>query len=175
VANQFLGEIRIFPFGFAPNGWASCNGQVLPISQNTALFSLFGTYYGGNGTTTFGLPNLQGASPLHQGQGPGLSPYDIGDTGGSQTVTVLSAQLPPHPHTLQGDGRPGDLNTPSSATVLARSSPSIYKTSAGAATAAMAAQVLGGSGGGSGPHNNLMPYLTLNFCVALQGVYPTRS
>jgi microcystin-dependent protein len=120
VANQFLGEIRIFPFGFAPVGWASCNGQLLPITQNTALFSLFGTYYGGNGTTTFGLPNLQGASPLHQGQGPGLSPYDIGETGGSQTVTLFSAQLPPHPHTLQGDARPGDLNTPSSATALAR-------------------------------------------------------
>jgi microcystin-dependent protein len=175
VANQFLGEIRIFPFGFAPLGWASCNGQVLPISQNTALFSLFGTFFGGNGTTTFGLPNLQGASPLHQGQGLGLSPYDIGETGGSQTVTLLPSQLPPHPHTLQGDGRPGDLNTPSSATVLARSSPSIYKTATGAATAAMAPQVLGGSGGGSGPHNNLMPYLTLNFCVALQGVYPARS
>jgi len=175
VADPFLGEIRIFPFGFAPTGWASCNGQLLAISQNTALFALFGTAFGGNGTTTFGLPNLQGASPIHQGQAPGLSWYDVGQTGGSPTVTLLSTQLPPHPHTLQGDARPADLNTPSSATALARSSPAIYKTQAGAATAQLAAQVLGGSGGGSGPHNNLMPYLTLNFCVALRGIFPARS
>jgi microcystin-dependent protein len=175
VADPFLGEIRIFPFGFAPTGWASCNGQLVPISQNTALFALFGTYFGGNGTTTFGLPNLQGASPMHPGQGPGLSPYDLGQTGGSQTVTLLSSQLPPHPHTLQGDARPADLNMPSSATALARSSPAIYKTQAGAATQQMAAQVIGGSAGASGPHNNLMPYLTLNFCVALRGIFPARS
>jgi microcystin-dependent protein len=175
VADPFLGEIRIFPFGFAPVGWASCNGQLLAISQNTALFSLFGTTFGGDGRTTFGLPNLQGASPMHPGQGPGLSLYDLGQTGGSPNVTLLSTQLPPHPHTLQGDARPADLNTPSSATALARSSPVIYKTQAGAATQQMAAQVLGGSAGGSGPHNNLMPYLTLNFCVALRGIYPTRS
>ena len=175
MANPFLGEIRIFPFGFAPAGWASCNGQLLAISQNTALFSLFGNTFGGDGRTTFGLPNLQGASPMHPGQGPGLSPYNLGQTGGSPNVTLLSAQLPPHPHTLQGDARPADLNAPSAQTALARSSPSIYKTPAGAATQPMAAQVLGGSGGSSGPHNNLMPYLTLNFCVALQGIYPTRS
>jgi microcystin-dependent protein len=175
VADPFVGEIRIFPFGFAPVGWAACNGQLLAISQNTALFSLFGTTFGGDGRTTFGLPNLQGASPMHPGQGPGLSLYDLGETGGSPAVTLLSAQLPPHPHALQGDARPGDLNTPSAQTALARSSPVIYKTAAGAATQPMAAQVLAGSGGGSGPHNNLMPYLTLNFCVALRGIYPTRS
>ncbi len=175
MANPFLGEIRIFPFGFAPAGWASCTGQLIAISQNTALFSLFGTTFGGDGITTFGLPNLQGASPVHPGQGPGLSLYDLGETGGSPTVTLISAQVPPHPHSLQGDARPGDLNTPSAQTALARSSPVIYKTASGAATQPMAAQVLGGSGGGSGPHNNLMPYLTLNFCVALRGIYPTRS
>lgn len=175
MATPFVGEIRILAFGFAPVGWAKCDGQLLPISQNTALFSLFGTTFGGDGRTSFGLPNLQGASPVCPGQGPGLSPYDLGDLGGSQTVTLLPAEVPPHPHALQADARPGDLNTPSAQTSLARSTPQfVYKTPAGAATQPMAAGILGSAAGGSGPHNNLMPYLTLNFCVALRGEYPIR-
>ena len=176
MANPFIGEIRIFPFGFAPQGWASCNGQLMPLAQNTALFSLLGVTFGGDGRSTFGLPNLQGASPMHPGQGPGLSFYDLGDTGGSQTVTLLPGQAPPHGHSLQGDARAGDLNTPSAQTALARSTPQfIYKTPTGATTQPMAAGVLGGAVGGNTAHNNLMPYLTLNFCIALQGVYPARS
>ncbi|MGH3186446.1 MAG: phage tail protein [Streptosporangiaceae bacterium] len=176
MANPFVAEIRIFPFNFAPRGWAFCNGQLLPLSQNTALFSLLGTTFGGNGVTTFGLPNLQGASPVHPGQGPGLSLYDLGDTGGSQTVALLPGETASHSHTMQADARPGDLDTPSPQASLARSSPqSIYKTPTGATTQPMAAGILGGAVGGNAPHNNLMPYLTLNFCIALQGVYPPRS
>ena len=175
MADPFLGEIRILAFSFAPKGWAFCNGQLLPISQNTALFSLFGTTFGGDGKTNFGLPDLQGASPMCPGQGPGTSPYVLGQKDGSQTVTLQSTQVPPHPHSLQADARPGDLNMPSSQTSLARSTPQyIYKTAAGATTQPMAAGILGDPVGGNGPHNNLMPYLTLNICVALQGIYPAR-
>lgn len=174
MANPFLGEIRILAFGFAPKGWAFCNGQLIAISQNTALFSLFGTTFGGDGRTNFGLPNLQGASPMSPGQGPGLSFYDLGETGGSTTVTLLPTQVPSHPHSLQADGRQADQNAPTSQTSLARSTPQfVYKAQAGAATQPMAAGAVGVVGGNQ-PHNNLMPYLTLNFCVALQGVYPAR-
>src|SRR6266568_5154656 len=104
MSDPFVAEIRIFPFNFAPTGWALCNGQLLPISQNTALFSLLGTIYGGDGKSTFALPNLQGSAPLGQGQGPGLSLYDLGQSGGSQTITLLTSEMPVHNHTLRADG-----------------------------------------------------------------------
>src|SRR6201997_2505227 len=121
--DPFIAEIRIFPFNFAPNGWAQCNGQLLPISQNTALFSLIGVYYGGNGTTTFALPNLQGSSAMHQGQSPGGSLYIIGQTGGEQYVSLNDAQMPSHTHTMQASSPPADLNAPGPSNALARSSP----------------------------------------------------
>jgi microcystin-dependent protein len=174
--NPFLAEIRIFPFGFAPKGWAQCNGQLMPISQNTALFSLLGTTYGGDGRSSFALPNLQGSAPMAPGQGPGLSLHDLGETGGETTVTLFQTEVPGHSHALRASPRPADLDKPSSQYSLARSSPDIYKTPAGAATPQpLAAGALGGAVGGNLPHNNMQPYLTLNFCIALQGVFPARS
>jgi microcystin-dependent protein len=176
VSDQYIAEIRIFSCNFAPTGWAFCNGQIMQITQNTALFSIIGTYYGGDGRTTFGLPNLQGSVPIHQGQGPGLSPYDIGQAGGDQWAYLLTSQVPAHTHALQGSARPADLNTPSNLTALARSTPAfIYKQPAGAAPPQpLSPGVITVAGMGI-PHNNMMPYLTLNFCIALQGAYPPRG
>jgi microcystin-dependent protein len=176
VTSPFLAEIRILACNFAPVGWAFCNGQLLSISQNTALFSLLGTYYGGDGKSTFALPNLQGMAPMHWGQGPGLSLYDLGENGGETAVTLLSSEVPQHTHTLQASSHTADLDSPGPSNALARSVPGmIYKTPAGAnAPQPMANGILTASGAGL-PHNNMMPYLTLNFCIALQGVYPPRS
>jgi microcystin-dependent protein len=175
MADQFVGEIRIFPFNFAPTGWALCNGQLLPISQNTALFSLLGTYYGGNGTSTFGLPNLQGNVPVDYGQGAGLSLYNIGQTGGSQTVTLLQTQMPSHSHGVHafasaGGQNPGPTTTWSELTQRGQNA----YTPSSAQNVSMNAAALSVTGGGQ-PHNNLQPYLTLNFCIALQGIYPSRG
>jgi microcystin-dependent protein len=175
VTDQFLAEIRIFPFNFAPKGWAFCNGQLLPISQNTALFSLLGTIYGGNGTSTFGLPNLQGSAAMFYGQGPGLSPHDIGEVGGSDTVTLLDSEMPAHPHALMANIHPANLDAPAPTNALARTTPAfLYKIPTPPSTVIMSGSVISPAGG-SQPHNNLMPYLTLNFCIALQGIYPPRS
>jgi microcystin-dependent protein len=171
--DPFVAEIRIFPFNFAPRGWAFCNGQLLPISQNTALFSLLGTTYGGDGKTTFALPNLQGAAPMHPGQGPGLSLHDLGEASGSATVTLIESELPAHTHTLRAATDDADLQAPTPTRSLARST-SGFAYVAGAANTAMAATAIGTTGG-SQPHNNLQPYLTLNFCIALQGVFPPRG
>jgi microcystin-dependent protein len=171
VADPFVAEIRIFPFNFAPRGWAFCDGQLLPISQNTALFSLLGTTYGGNGTSNFALPNLQGSAPIHPGQGPGLSLYDLGQTGGSDFVTLLESEIPAHTHGLRGSSLLGDTPVPTNNS-LARF-PNAYQTSTAGLTP-MAFQALPPAGG-SLPHNNLMPYLTLNFCIAMQGVFPPRG
>src|SRR5438093_13533345 len=119
--DPFVAEIRIFPFNFAPKGWAFCDGQILPISQNTALFSLLGTTYGGNGKSNFALPNLQGSAPMHPGQGPGLSLHDLGETGGSDTVTLLESEMPAHSHGLRAVTDPGDLKIPTPQRALARS------------------------------------------------------
>src|SRR4051794_36394112 len=116
--DPFVAEIRIYPFNFAPKGWAFCSGQILPLSQNTALFSLLGTTYGGNGKTTFALPNLQGSAPMHPGQGPGLSLHDLGETGGSETVALLVSEMPGHSHSLKGSTTPGELNAPTGARVI---------------------------------------------------------
>jgi microcystin-dependent protein len=171
MADPFVAEIRIFPFNFAPTGWAFCDGQLLPLSQNTALFSLLGTTYGGNGLNNFALPNLQGNVPLHPGQGPGLGLYDLGQTGGSDTVSLLESEVPSHSHTLRASSLLADTPVPENNTIARYQN--AFQSNTGS-LASMSASALAPAGG-SQPHNNLMPYLTLNFCIALQGVYPPRT
>ncbi len=173
MADPFVAEIRIFPFNFAPKGWAWCDGQLLPISQNTALFSLLGTTYGGNGKSTFALPDLQGRAPMHPGQGPGLSLHDLGETGGSDTVTLLQSEIPAHAHPARANTIDlGDTNIPSPNAVLAQSSGgTLYQTTSNAQAAPQALT----PAGGDQPHNNLQPYLTFYFNIALQGVFPPRT
>jgi microcystin-dependent protein len=178
MSDQFLAEIRIFPFNFAPFGWASCNGQILPISQNTAIFSLLGTFYGGNGTSNFALPNLQGCAPMAPGQGPGLSLHDLGETGGSDTVTLFASEMPAHSHNINcidGGRVAGQAGVPTNG-ILTRTggAPASAYTSGAEQNQAMDANMLA-SVGGNQAHNNLMPYLTLNFCIAMQGIFPARS
>jgi len=172
--DPFVAEIRIFPFNFAPKGWAFCDGQLLPISQDTALFSLLGTFYGGDGKSTFALPDLQGNVAMHTDQYRGGGQYPIGSPGGSDYVTLLTSEMPAHAHTVQVDT--SALNTtlasPRNA-VLGNTAPhKIY--SANATPASSMSPFMIGVNGGSLPHNNLQPYLTLNYCIALQGVYPPR-
>ena len=174
MADPFVAEIRIFGFNFAPKGWAFCNGQLLPLSQNTALFSLLGTTYGGNGKSNFALPDLQGNIPVHPGQGPGLSLYDLGQTGGSETVTLLQSEIPVHTHAMRDhDFDLAELNAPAPDRSLAQSANANIYTPAANLTP-MNFQALSIAGGGL-PHNNMMPYLTLNYCIALQGVFPPRG
>jgi microcystin-dependent protein len=171
--DPFVAEIRIFPFNFAPKGWAWCDGQLLPLSQNTALFSLLGTTYGGNGKSNFALPDLQGSAPMHPGQGPGLSLHDLGETGGTETVTLLESEIPAHSHGVLAQNTPANVNQPGPAVSLARSSGgSAYAPVANLVP--MAGETFAPAGGDQ-PHNNLMPYLTFYFCIALQGVFPPRT
>lgn len=176
MSDQFLGEIRIFGLNFAPTGWAFCNGQLLPLSQNTALFSLLGTNYGGDGRSNFALPNLQNRAPLHPGQGPGLSLRELGETGGEQTVTLLQTEMPQHTHSTVQAKSAGGSNDPKDnlwATAGSqRPAPSFYSSSS--PNTPMNAGALSPQGG-SQSHNNMPPYLVLNFCIALQGIYPSRS
>lgn len=173
MADPFVAEIRIYPFNFAPRGWAFCDGQLLPISQNTALFSLLGTTYGGNGASNFALPNLQGCAPMQPGQGPGLSLHDLGETGGSETVSLLESEIPSHAHALRADSQdPGDNFGPSPLMVLGRAN--VYQSITNSNLTALAPEALAPAGGDQ-PHNNMQPYLTLNFCIALQGVFPPRT
>jgi microcystin-dependent protein len=176
MSNPFVAEIRMFAGNFAPTGWALCNGQLLPISQNTALFSLLGTTYGGDGKSNFALPNLQGSAPLQAGQGPGLSLRDLGEIGGEQNVTLLQTEMPSHSHSAQGSTGSnqttpvnnawasgaklggGNLYVPTNAPTNVQMNP--FGTSIA---------------GGNQPHNNMMPYLCLTFIIALQGVFPPRS
>ena len=175
MADPFVAEIRILPFTFAPKGWAWCNGQLLPLSQNTALFSLLGTTYGGNGASNFALPDLQGRAPMHPGVGNGLSPHDLGEPGGSETVTLTQSEIPIHTHAVQAANFVGQVQAPTSTTVLARSGGgNAYQSNTTQNLVQMAPAALGPSGG-SQPHNNMQPYLTLNFCIALQGVFPPRQ
>ncbi len=172
MADPFVAEIRIFPFNFAPKGWAWCDGQLLPLSQNTALFSLLGTTYGGNGKSNFALPDLQGRAPMHPGQGPGLSLHDLGETGGSETVTLLESEIPAHSHAVSASLLPADSPNPTGAYMAVPANDNIY--SAAAALVSMAPEALPPAGGDQ-PHNNLQPYLTFYFNIALQGVFPPRS
>jgi microcystin-dependent protein len=175
MTDPFVAEIRIFPFNFAPTGWALCNGQLLPISQNTALFSLLGTFYGGDGKSTFALPDLQGAVPVNAGQGLGLSDRFQGEMGGTDHVTLLGAEMPAHTHSLRANPQLGDSPSPAADRAIARlGSINVFQTSSNASLTNMAFDGLPVAGGDQ-PHNNLMPYLTLNYCIALQGVFPPRS
>jgi microcystin-dependent protein len=173
MSSPFLAEIRIFAFNFPPTGWALCNGQLLPISQNTALFSLLGTTYGGDGKSTFALPNLQDSVPMHPGQGQGLSLRDLGEMGGSEFVTLLQSEMPAHTHQIQGETGIANSTDPS-AKLFARpfGGGNMYKASGTNTT--LAPQAIAPAGGDL-PHNNMQPYLTLLFCIALQGVFPPRS
>ena len=174
MADPFVAEIRIFPFNFAPKGWAFCDGQLLPLSQNTALFSLLGTTYGGNGKSNFALPDLQGRAPMHPGQGPGLSLHDLGETGGSETVSLLESEIPSHAHTASGFTGRGQASPAGNVwgTQSGRTPPPMYASNNPDVT--MAAESLAPAGGDA-PHNNMQPYLTLNFCIDLQGVVPPRT
>jgi microcystin-dependent protein len=180
MANPFLAEIRIFPFNFAPLGWAFCNGQLLPLSQNTALFSLLGTTYGGDGKSNFALPNLQGNVPMNPGQGPGLSLHDLGETGGSDTVSLLESEMPNHSHSINCVDGPrvgGQTGQPGNAILVKTGGvpTNAYTTASGTPQNQTMAGGMVVPAGGNQPHNNMMPYLTLNFCIALQGIYPPRN
>jgi microcystin-dependent protein len=167
-----LAEIRLFPYNFAPRNWAFCQGQILPISQNTALFSLLGTTYGGNGQTTFALPDLRGRVAVHVGQGPGLSDYDLGQVGGAETVTLTLGQLAPHSHTPNCLNATANKYPPQNNVwaIDAGGNPQYGTTKAGT----MAPGIIGPSGGGQA-HNNIQPYLALNYCIAIQGIFPARN
>ena len=175
MSDQFLAEIRIFPFQFAPTGWAFCDGQIMPLSQNTALFSLLGTTYGGDGKSTFALPDMQGNAPMQPGQGQGLSLRDLGEMSGSENITLLTSEMPFHTHIAQAQNTPANVNSPSGPTPLslARASGGGFAYNPLASAVTMAPQTLAPAGG-SLPHNNMQPYLTLNFCIALQGIFPQR-
>ena len=173
MADPFVSEIRMYPFNFPPKGWAYCNGQLLPLSQNTALFALLGTVYGGDGKSTFALPDLQGNAALHPGQGSGLSPYTLGQMGGSEQVTLLQSEMPFHTHTLRASTEQGDNRQPTPNMSMALSLGAFAYVGASPALTPMAPQALTPNGA-SLPHNNMMPYLALNFCIALQGVFPPR-
>jgi microcystin-dependent protein len=176
VSSPFVAEIRIFACNFAPVGWAKCNGQLMAISQNTALFALLGTFYGGDGKSTFALPNIQGSATMAWGQGSGLSLRQLGEMSGTPQVTLLESEIPAHSHIMQATASPATTSVVSSGvSALARSAGgSAYKASPGAAVTNMAFQTLS-IAGSSFPHNNLMPYLVLNYCIALQGVFPPRG
>ncbi|MDP9167828.1 MAG: tail fiber protein [Actinomycetota bacterium] len=176
MSSPFVAEIRIFPFNFAPRGWAFCDGQLLPISQNTALFSLLGTQYGGDGKSNFALPNLQGASAMHTTQYSGNSPfgqYSIGQTGGEDSV--LTSEMPAHTHNVQADEntRNALASNPNGAVQVFATGNLIFSVQPPKGTTMNPAMV--SVAGGSQPHNNLMPYLVLNYCIAMQGIYPPRS
>ncbi|HKP45745.1 MAG TPA: tail fiber protein [Pyrinomonadaceae bacterium] len=176
MSNPFVGEIRMFGFNFPPRGWAFCDGQLLSISQNTALFALLGTFYGGNGQTTFALPDLQGRAPVHWGQGQGLTSYSIGEESGVESITLLVTEMPVHSHTPARGASAGADQLAPTGNVWAkgggrRATVNMYTATSTPALMNPAALSIAGS---SLPHNNMQPYLTLNFCIALQGVFPQR-
>jgi microcystin-dependent protein len=177
ATEPFIGEIIIGAFNFAPRNYALCNGQLLPISQNTALFSILGTNYGGNGQTTFGLPNLQGRMAIGAGQGPGLSSYQLGQAGGVPNVTLLTTQMPAHTHLIQGNGGDGTQASPVNNFFAGPGADrDLYTYNAGntGGTVNMNPSAVNISGG-SQPHNNMMPYLALNYCIATAGIFPSRN
>lgn len=172
MTDHFVGEIRAFPFNLLPRGWLWCNGQLLPIPQNTALFSLLGTNYGGDGKSTFGLPDLQGRVPMHQGQGTGLSEYRLGDRVGSETVTLLAAEMPAHSHAVSSSAADAVSRVPSAARVLAEPASGAVHAPPGATVWASEQSVA--PAGDDQPHNNMQPYLTLSFAIAAHGIFPQR-
>jgi microcystin-dependent protein len=182
MSDQFLAEIRIFPFNFAPTGWAFCNGQLMPISQNTALFALLGTYYGGDGKSTFALPDLQGSAPMQTGQGQGLSERFLGEMSGAESITLLQSEIPVHTHIAQVSTVTTTGNTATGNVIGAAQYDdgqgttgqlSIFSANTANPLVQLAPTELALAGGGL-PHNNMQPYLTLNFCIALQGIFPQR-
>ncbi|WP_375773597.1 tail fiber protein [Archangium gephyra] len=175
MSEPFIGEIRMFTGNFAPRGWQFCQGQILSIAQNTALFSILGTTYGGNGQTTFALPDLRGRYPMQPGQGPGLSPRTLGEQGGSETVTLISTQMPAHNHGLMASNEQGNNEMPEGSVVSAYppgTTPTTYF--AGSPNTTMSPAAIGAAGG-SQPHNNMPPFTCVNFIIALQGIYPSRE
>lgn len=178
MSNPFLGQVVIFAGTFAPKGWAFCNGQMLSISQNTALFSLLGTTYGGDGRTTFGLPDLRGRVAVSQGQGPGLSNYTLGEQTGAETVTLGVAQMPSHNHNVLANPGTPNQGAPTgnflAQTVVNRTGGETYTNTAPAGASFMASSMIQ-SNGGSQPHNNIQPTLALNYIIALQGIFPSRD
>jgi microcystin-dependent protein len=175
MADPFVAEIRIVGFNFAPTGWATCDGQLLPLSQNTALFSLLGTNYGGDGKSTFALPNLQGMAVMGAGQGNGLSPYFLGEERGEELVTLQSSEMPLHTHTAMAATDPAEKLTPGPTQALARSAPGNAWQSNGSSNLVQLAPEAVSPAGGSLPHNNRSPSLVMNFVIAMQGVFPPRQ
>jgi microcystin-dependent protein len=172
MSDPYIGEIRMFAGNYAPQDWAFCDGQLLPISQYDTLFALIGTTYGGDGQTTFALPDLRGRLPIHLGSGPGLSPRQLGEPGGAETVVLTSPQLPVHSHVLYASTSPAGSSSPAGNVTATVSGANIY--GAGAPTVAMNAQSVAPSGG-SAPHDNVMPYLCLSFIIALYGIFPSQN
>ena len=173
MSEPFVGEIRMFAGNFAPRGWAFCDGQLLAVSQNDALFSLFGTIYGGDGRTTFGLPDMRGRIPIHAGSGPGLSPRSLGSKAGEENVTLITNQLPSHTHTMQASLDPGSETNPSGNLTASDLAVDAYFSNP-PSTAGLASDAIT-SVGGSRPHTNLQPFICVNFIVALVGIYPSRQ
>jgi len=179
MAEPFIGEIRLFGFNFNPRGWALCNGALIPIAQNTALFSIFGTNFGGNGSTNFGLPDLRGRAAIGQGNASGLTPQAVGQVGGSSTVTLLTSEIPTHNHvlnagTLTPPNPAQNVASPTNQAVLGLSAPNNIYIDATAPNTALVASSISPTGGGQ-PHENMQPYLAVNFCVATQGIFPSRN
>ena len=175
MSQPFLGEIKIFGGNFAPRGFAFCAGQLLSIAQNDALFMLIGTTYGGDGQSTFGLPDLRGRLPIHQGSGPGLTGRTLGEAAGTETETLTTAQVPTHTHALQASSKPATTSTPGNSVVLGQTTGGeLYAIPPAAPDATLAAASVS-SAGGSQPHNNLQPYLGLSFVIALEGIFPSPN
>jgi microcystin-dependent protein len=172
--DPWVGEIALVGFNFAPVGWALCNGQLLPIVQNQALFALLGTTFGGDGITTFALPDLRGRVPIHMGQGPGLSSFTMGQVGGLESVTLLGTQIPQHTHALNASTLNGTSDVPGAAAVLAKNASGVPQYGSAAPNVTLATAAIGLTGGGQ-PHENHQPYLTMNYIIALQGIFPSRS
>lgn len=172
MENPFLGTVMLFAGNFPPRGFAFCSAQILPIAQNTALFALLGTTYGGNGQTTFALPDLRGRTPIHFGQGPGLSNFQLGETGGAESVTLIQTEMPAHTHNVNVNSDNGTTNNPNN-NYFAATPAFLQYTNVAPNTNLVPGAI--GTAGGSQPHNNIQPYLTLNYCIALEGIFPSRN